>query len=262
MLYLSPFFTVYCCALSALLGASMGSFLNCMAWRIVHGESVLRGRSHCDACGHVLAARDLIPVVSYLLSGGRCRYCGAKLSSRHVWAEGVSALVFVTLLLQYDISLQTLEAWLLACILLACAFTDLEGYIIPDRFLAAGIVLFIGTVFLSENRLHRLLDGAIGGFGVSLALLVVVLWMEKRMGREAMGGGDIKLIFLMGLFFGWKKNLLCLILACLSGIVCALAAERRQGKGTAIPWGPSIAFAAWLTMLFGEPVINWYLSLL
>ena len=76
MLHLTPFLTVYCCVLAALLGACMGSFLNCMAWRVVHGESVLRGRSHCDACGHVLGARDLVPVVSYLVSGGKCRYCG------------------------------------------------------------------------------------------------------------------------------------------------------------------------------------------
>ena len=71
MLHLTPFLTVYCCALAALLGACMGSFLNCMAWRVVHGESVLRGRSHCDACGHMLGARDLVPIVSYLASGGR-----------------------------------------------------------------------------------------------------------------------------------------------------------------------------------------------
>ena len=142
MLHLTPFLTVYCCALAALLGACMGSFLNCMAWRVVHGESVLRGRSHCDACGHVLGARDLVPIVSYLASGGRCRYCGAKLSSRHVWGEVIGAAVFVSLLLHYDISLRLLEAWLLASILLACSFADLEGYIIPDRFLAAGLVLF------------------------------------------------------------------------------------------------------------------------
>ena len=122
MLRLSPFITVYCCAVAALLGACTGSFLACLAWRTVHGESVLRGRSHCDVCGHVLGVRDLVPVFSYLLSGGKCRYCGAKLSARHVWGELISAAVFVSLLLQYDISLQTLEAWLLACVLLACTF--------------------------------------------------------------------------------------------------------------------------------------------
>jgi len=170
MLRLSPFITVYCCAVAALLGACTGSFLACLAWRTVHGESVLRGRSHCDVCGHVLGVRDLVPVFSYLLSGGKCRYCGAKLSARHVWGELISAAVFVSLLLQNDISLQTLEGWLLACVLLACAFADLEGYIIPDRFIAAGVVLFAVTLLIEPEPLRRGLDGALGGVSVSAGL--------------------------------------------------------------------------------------------
>ena len=218
MLRLSPFITVYCCAVAALLGACTGSFLACLAWRTVHGESVLRGRSHCDVCGHVLGVRDLVPVFSYLLSGGKCRYCGAKLSARHVWGELISAAVFVSLLLQYDISLQTLEGWLL----------------------------------------HRLTDGLIGGVTVAGGLLLLSLYMDKRMQRETLGGGDIKLLFLTGLFFGWKGNLLCLVLACVAGIVWGLAGKRR---GEAIPWGPSIAVGAWITALAGQPFINWYLGL-
>ena len=233
MLYTDPFLTVYCCLLAALLGACMGSFLNCAAWRIVHGESVLRGRSHCDACGHVLTVRDLIPVVSYLAAHGRCRYCGAKLSRRHVLAEAVSALVFVTLLLHYDISLQALEGWCVAGILLVCSFADLEGYIIPDRFIAVGVVLFIITLFFAPQLL----------------------------GREAMGGGDIKLLFLTGLFLGWKRNLLCLVAACVIGIVWGLL-QKKRGGGEAIPWGPSIALGAWLTALCGQQIIDWYLGLL
>ena len=228
MLHLTPFLTVYCCVLAALLGACMGSFLNCMAWRVVHGESALRGRSHCDACGHVLGAA-----------------------------------VFVSLLLHYDISLRLLEAWFLASILLACSFADLEGYIIPDRFLAAGLVLFIASLFFAPAPLGRLADGLLGGFGVALGLLAVVTVLEKRMGREAMGGGDLKLLFVTGLFFGWKGNLLCLILACIFGIVFGLLAAGRGGeKGAPIPWGPSIALGAWVTALAGEPFIRWYLSLL
>ena len=118
MLYITPGFTVYFCAVAFLLGACMGSFLNCMAWRIVHGESVLRGRSHCDVCGHVLTARDLVPIVSFLAHRGRCRWCGAKLSARHVWAETVTGAVFVLIVLKFDISLQALGALALACVLL------------------------------------------------------------------------------------------------------------------------------------------------
>ena len=109
MLYAAPVITVYCVVLAVILGACMGSFLNCWAWRIVHGESVTKGRSHCDACGHALAFRDLVPVVSYLASHGKCRYCGKKLGVRHLVAELSTAAVYAAILLKYDISLQTLE---------------------------------------------------------------------------------------------------------------------------------------------------------
>lgn len=241
MLYAAPAITVYSCFIAALLGACMGSFLNCAAWRIVHGESVLRGRSHCDVCGHVLAPRDLVPVFSAV-------------------GEAVAALVFVSLLLRYDISLRTLEAWAVACLLLACAFADLEGYIIPDRFIAVGVVLFIVTLFFVPDPGKRALDGLIGGVAVGGGVLLLALLMEKLLRRDAMGGGDIKLLFLTGLFLGWQKNLLCLLLACVVGILWGLVRAKRGQQG--LPWGPGIALAAWCAALFGQDLIDWYLSLL
>lgn len=264
MLHLTPALTAYCCFLALLLGACAGSFLNCAASRRVHGRSALRGRSCCDACGHTLAPRDLIPVLSYLLSRGRCRYCGAKLSSRHLWAELSSALTFLLLLLRYDISLQMLQALLLSCVLLACAFADLEGYIIPDRYILTGIILRLPFFFLLPDLKGQLLSAALGGFAVGGGLLLVVLLYEKLRRVDAMGGGDLKLLFLTGLYLGWLENLLCLLLACLIGIVTALAAQKRRPARQAprlIPWGPSIAAAAILTLLLGDPIISAYLSL-
>ena len=258
MLWLSPFITVYCSVLAALLGACVASFLNCFSWRIVHGESILKGRSHCDECGHVLSFRDLIPVFSYIFSRGKCRYCGKKLSSRHVWGEVIGGAVFVMALFRFDISLQLLEAWVLASLLLACAFADLEGYIIPDRFIVCGIALFGLSFIWQTDRLDRLINGALGGIAVPAVLYIVVLVIEKRIGREAMGGGDIKLLAVTGLFLGWMGNFLCLILACIFGIITGIASGKRDEP---IPWGPSIAAAAWLTYMYGGIVIDWYLSL-
>ncbi len=258
MLYLSPFITVYCCVLAAVLGACMASFLNCFAFRIVHGESVIHGRSHCDVCGHALGFRDLFPVFSYVFSKGKCRYCGAKLSLRHVFGEVCGSLVFVAALLKYDISLQVLEAWLFACVLLACAFADLEGYIIPDRFIVFGTALFALSFLWHDERLSRLLDGALGGFAVVGVLFVVVLIMEKVMGKEAMGGGDIKLLFVSGLFLGWMGNILCILLACVFGVIFGLASGKRKEM---IPWGPSICASALLVYLYGGYAIEWYVSL-
>ena len=263
MLYLSPGLAVYFCMLAFGFGACMGSFLNCMAWRIVHGESVLRGRSHCDVCGHVLTAGDLVPIVSYLVHRGRCRWCGAKLSTRHVWAEGLTGAAFVLILLRFDLSLQALGALTLACILLAGALADLEGYIIPDRFIVAGVAARI-PFFFFENWRRTLPDALLGGFAVGGGLLAFVLLYEKLRRVEAMGGGDLKLLFVTGLWLGWAKNLLCLLLACVLGIAFGLATQKRraaQENAKVFPWGPSICAAGIVTMLAGDAVIAAYVSM-
>ena len=263
MLYISPGFTVYFCVLAFGFGACMGSFLNCMAWRIVHGESVLRGRSHCDVCGHVLTAGDLVPIVSYLVHRGRCRWCGAKLSARHVWAEGLTGAAFVLILLRFDLSLQALGALTLACVLLAGALADLEGYIIPDRFIVAGVAARIPFFFFEDWR-RTLPDALLGGFAVGGGLLAFVLLYEKLRRVEAMGGGDLKLLFVTGLWLGWAKNLLCLLLACLFGIAFGLATQKRraaQENAKLFPWGPSICAAGIVTMLAGDTVIAAYVSM-
>ena len=190
MLWVSPALTVYICVLTGILGACMGSFLNCMAWRIVHGESVLHGRSHCDVCGHVLGAGDLIPVLSYIIHKGRCKYCGAKLSAGHVFAEVITALTFLLLVLKYDISLQALEYILLACLLLAAAFTDLEGYMIPDRFIVTGIVVRVVFLFLQGNVLPWM--------RCSAAKLrrwrqfTTHRYLIRKVHKEAIGGSDVE----------------------------------------------------------------------
>ena len=262
MLYATPVRTVYCVVLAVILGACMGSFLNCWAWRIVHGESVVKGRSHCDACGHVLSFRDLVPVVSYLASHGKCRYCGKKLSTRHLVAELSTAAVYAAILLKYDISLQTLEYILFASLLLGCAFADLEGYMIPDRFILAGIILRPVFLLLCRESSSAWINSILGGVCVAGALLLIVLVYEKLRKVEAMGGGDIKLLFVTGLYLGWQLNILCLFLACILGILFGLIANRKKDSQTLFPWGPAITAAAIVTLLVGQPLLEAYMALL
>ena len=296
VLYLSSFITIYVCVIAAVLGACMGSFLNCAAWRIVHGESVLKGRSHCDVCGHVLGIKDLFPVVSFLAHKGRCPYCKAKLSWGHVILELISAVVFVAVTLKFDITLDLLQYLLFACIMLVCSFADIEGYIIPNRFIIAGAVIRIIFILISGEIVKNLIAAAIGGVAIPLVLLVIVLIYEKIRGKEAMGGGDIKLLFVTGLFLssvsgglniGWMGNILTLFFACIIGIIFAFVMPRREmpeaeatesveskdseseaGSGSEaadfskpFPWGPSIAIAAFIVLMVGEPLINWYTGL-
>ena len=125
--------------LTFLLGAVLGSFANCMAWRIARGEDFVHGRSHCPVCGHVLAVRDLLPVLSYLMQRGRCRYCGAKLSRRYLLTELGTGLLFVLLLLRYGVSWAALQNSLLAVLLLAIALVDWDCMLIPNGLIVAGI---------------------------------------------------------------------------------------------------------------------------
>ena len=269
MLYFSPAFTIAWCLIAALLGASAGSFLNCVVWRRLHGESPWAGRSHCDLCGHVLGPRDLVPLLSWLFAKGRCRYCGEKLDAGHLRAEAAGAVAFVGILLCYDFSLQTLEYFLFAGVLLLCSLSDLADCTIPDGALLFGAGVWLVFLPWRGELWTTVLDGLIGGIGVGGGLLLLVLLYEKIKKTEAMGGGDIKLLALTGLFLGWKRNILCLLLACILGILFGLIQMKKsaavdgddENDSKLFPWGPSICAAAWLCLLGGRGFLDLYLGL-
>ncbi len=266
MLHLSAALTAYILTISALLGLVLGSFAACMADRVAAGQSFLRGRSHCDRCGHVLTPRDLIPVVSWLALRGRCRWCGAKIPARCPAAELLCAAAFVGIVLRYDVTLQTLQYWILTVLLLATALVDYDTAVIPDGFLlamAADWLMFLPL-------LHRgavgsaALRGLVGGLTASVPLLVLVLVMDRVLKRESMGGGDLKFFFAAGLFFSWQSVLFLLIASCLLGILFALASGRTAGdpeNPKAFPFGPAIAAGVYLSLLAAEPAMAAYLRL-
>lgn len=256
----NSFIRIYFLILSAVFGAAMGSFLYCTAWRIVHGKSVLRGRSKCDACGRELTVRDLIPIVSYFAAKGRCRTCGTKLSAIYPVSEIAGAILFALTVGKFGISLQTIEWLIFISLLMAISFADLEEYIIPDRFIVIGLLVRLGYLVFWERE--AALSSVIGAVAVPGALVLIVFISEKFLKREAMGGGDIKLLIMTGFYLGWKHNILCLFLACVIGIAFGFFAKRRsEREDGAFPWGPSIAMAAFIVMMCGDAVINAYLGL-
>lgn len=270
---------IYAAVLAFITGTVFGSFLNCMAWRIVHHESVLKGRSHCAVCGHVLGAADLIPVLSYLLLGGRCRYCREKISPRYMAAEVVCGCGFVVSFLRFGLSMRTLQAVVLFCILLALSLVDFESYEIPDRFIIAGIAWYLATSWTAGRRLNlmgmtasaiengeamsfsvwgmNLLAGVAGAFAIGGGMLVISLLFDHVLGKESMGGGDIKLFFMTSLYLGLAQGIFSLILSCITGLV--IAGVMRKNK---VPFGPAISLAAFISLLYGETFVNWYLSLI
>ena len=233
----------FCVAVAAMLGAVAGSFLNCAAWRIVRGESFVRGRSHCPACGHALGASELVPVLSWVLRRGRCKWCGAKVSIRYPLTELGFALVTVLCLLRFDLTALCLRNYVFLCCLFLLTLTDLEDMTIPDGCHIAAAAAWLAALIFG------------GG------LLAVSLMMDRLLGRDSLGGGDIKLFAVVGLYLGIIGTLFTLLAACVLGLAFNGLLRRRGGERT-FPFGPSIALAAALMLLYGAPLVQWYRGLL
>lgn len=261
MLFLSPGITMYILTLAFILGAIFASFLGCMGWRIVKGESVVKGRSHCDSCGHTLSWRDLIPIISYLARKGRCAYCKAPIPRSSLYGEIILAVAFVLTTIRFDLSLELILMLVFICILYLVSITDMYDRMIPDSALLVGIVVrIIYFVFVEQFTVKGALILLANGLSISLPMLILVLIMEKILKKEAMGGGDIKLIFVIGLFIGWEKSLLMLFVACIIGIIAGYT-QMHKNEENYIAFGPFLAVAAVVVMLIGDGLIGWYLSL-
>lgn len=279
---LSPVWPVFFLLVAGLLGACLGSFVNCLAWRLVHGESVWKGRSHCAVCNHPLAPLDLVPVLSWIFLKGRCRYCGERIAARYMATELLCGLFFMSMVAVYGLSVHALALCVLGCILLGLSLVDLETYTIPNGFIIAGIVAWVASfaffgVDLSSMGLGSLmlaytgsplvavlLDGLLGAFVVAGCLLALALAFDRLTGRNGLGGGDVKLVFMVGLYLGLAGSVLNLIVACLIGIVFGAATKHARQSNEdpqAFPFGPSIALATWFTLAFGPQLMTLYFGL-
>lgn len=257
MIRLSPFFFIYFLAVAMVLGAVIASFVCCAASRYAAGQPPFGGRSHCTACGHTLGVLDLIPVVGYVTLRGKCRYCGANIPADSVICEVLLAVVFGLCTIKFDITPQLAKAMLLCAVLLAISLIDLATFIIPDGLLV--LLIGIWLCCLPFGAPGAWLQGLIGGFGIAVPLLLIVLLMERILKKEAMGGGDIKLLFVTGLYLGLAANFLNLMVSCVLGVVFAACTKSRPDG--VIPFGPAIAVGTVCTMLVGDPILAWYFRL-
>ena len=249
----------YSIFLAVCIGAVMGSFLNCAAWRIARKESFLKGRSRCPSCGHVLGPADLIPLVSWLALRGRCRHCGAKVSLRYFLTELLMAALTVACLLRFGLTVELLRAWGFLCCLFLLSLVDLEIREIPDGSLIAAAVIWLAALpFLWAGWADALLHLA-AGLVYAGVLLGVSLLMDRILGKESLGGGDVKLLAVIGLYLGFLPTLFAVILACVLGLLQALISGKR--RGTAFPFGPALSAGAALMLFFGSAMMDWYLGL-
>ncbi|HPX71057.1 MAG TPA: prepilin peptidase [Bacillota bacterium] len=245
---------VYIIIVSFVLGLAMGSFCNAWAFRMTSGGSITKGRSRCAKCGHELAAKDLVPLLSFLFLQGRCRYCREKIAPLYFAAELVSGIYYLSVVWVYGLGLTALRLLMLGSLVLVMSIVDLDTMELPDSLMLASALLSL--IRLAENPANWL--SMLTGLAPALALLVLVLIMDRLLKKESMGGGDIKLLAVFGLHLGAANCVLLLIVASLLGL--ASSALLRRKKGTPFPFGPFLAVAAWFAAIFGKDIIDAYLS--
>ena len=240
-----------------ILGTVFGSFINCVAGRIVAGENWISGKSHCEECGHELGPLDLVPVLSYVFLGGKCRYCHKHLTARYVLVEIAMGILFVWCFLSRKIlDLKLVQQLILTVILMGLSLVDLDSYIIPDGFIVAGIINWLWMVFFVPDKGSYLLRGLISGFAIAGIILVLSLVMDRILDKESLGGGDIKLIFMVCLYINVIQGTFLLIFACLIGLLFVILLKKEK-----IAFGPSISMAAFLVVLYGGALQSIYMGL-
>ncbi len=257
--FLPTYAVVWLTVLAGLLGLILGSALNCLAQRIATGRKWSGSqRSICESCGHTLSPLELIPLVSWLIQGGKCRHCGGKVPARYPLTEAALALVYISLFLRYGLTLHTVSLLILCSCLFCLSLVDLDTQIIPDRFLLIPAAVRLLELILTAPSAIPV--SLLTGLGLGGGILAVSLIMDKVLKKDTMGGGDIKLLALLGCFLPLPQCMLLLILACFLGIALAALCLKVDSE-TAFPFGPAISAAAWLTLLMGEPLVSWYLGL-
>ena len=250
---------------AALLGAVIGSFLNVCVHRWPIDQSVVSPRSRCPRCENPIAWYDNIPIVGWLSLRGRCRNCGEPISWRYpavelsvalIWGGAMLAMAWGDATLTFAAIGEAVRVATFLTILLGIALTDAEHYIIPDEFSIGGAAIGLGFSFL-PGGITPVASGIGAGVGFGLLWLIAVLG-EKAFRKPAMGGGDIKMMAMIGAFIGWQGVLLTIFLGSLLGAVIFGPISYRTGK--LVPFGIFLALGATVTALWGDALIAWYSS--
>lgn len=242
------------------LGAVIGSFLNVCIYRIPAGQSVVSPPSSCPNCDAGIRWFQNIPILSWLILRGRCAQCKIRISTRYPLIELLNGVLFVFVVAAFGLSWPTVIYWLFVSVLVVITFIDLDHQLIPDVISLPGIFVgFICSFFIPWIGWLDSLFGILLGGGL---LMLIALAYEYLAKREGMGGGDIKLLAMLGAFLGWKAIFPVVFIASLVGTVVGvplMLLQKKDGK-LALPFGPFLALAAIVYLLYGSQLLVWYLG--
>jgi prepilin signal peptidase PulO-like enzyme (type II secretory pathway) len=239
-----------------IIGLALGSFVNALVYRLYQGQPIILSRSGCPHCRHKLASKDLVPLFSFIILGGRCRYCKKKISFQYPLTELATAIVFVLVywVLRPDIA-AIAGSWIIAIFLVIIFLYDLKYYLILDRIALSAIVFALGFNLWCGVSFWNLLLAMIAGGGFFL-----VLYLISR-GRW-IGGGDLRLGVFAGAILGWPGVMLSIFLGYIFGALVAtpLLLTGKKSFGSKLPFGTFLSAAIFVWMLWGEIIIDWYLG--
>ncbi len=245
---------------SIIFGALIGSFLNVCICRLPKEESIVCPGSHCPHCGKPIRFYDNIPLVSYILLKGRCRHCHCPISIQYILVEGMTALGSFVLFMKFGPSLSYIFYFAFLASLIVITVIDLYHQIIPDVISLPGIGVGLGaSLLIPQITFLNSLAGVLLGGGSLFLVATVYQWLFKR---EGMGGGDVKLLAMIGAFLGWKAVILTILSGSLIGSIIGITIMILKGKDFkyAIPFGPFLSIGAVISLFCQNEIIFWYLQ--
>ncbi len=239
---------------AAVVGLCVGSFLNVCILRLPKEQSLVSPPSTCPQCGQRIAWYDNIPLVSWIVLRGKCRRCGNPISAQYPLIEALVGVLWLAAYLSYGISVHALAGALFCTILLGIGITDARHYLIPDEFTWGGLGLGLALSLVGgwQGFLQAVIGAAVG-FGLLYAVGMAGRWLFKE---EAMGGGDIKMMAMVGSFVGWKGVLLTIFAGALLGTLIFVPLSLRKKR--LVPFGVFLAVGAAVAFVWGDAIIEWY----
>lgn len=250
--------------LAGILGLCVGSFLNVVIYRLPLGMSLATPSSHCPKCKYTLRWYDNIPVLSYIMLGGRCRSCKTHISFRYTAVEIANMLLWLlsVLLFREESIAMAVIAALSSTLFICIFFIDLEHLLIYNRFVILIGIAGVVAIFFDKNI--RWYDHLIGAAAFGLFFLLIYYGAILILKREGLGFGDVKFAFVAGLLLGWQRMLFAMLIASVSASIILLIVRRARGdeKDREYPFGPFISVGVAFALLFGWPIVSWYASLL
>ena len=236
------------------IGTIMGSFFNVIGHRLSKNESAIKPRSHCEFCGHILAWYELIPIISFLIQGGKCRKCRAKLSWWYPLIEIITGLFFMGCYLYYGFTYDLLLALIISSVLIITCISDFNYLVILDEVLVVSSLAALVVIFLKEG-FNGLIISLLSGLLMFFFMLMVKIVGDKAFKRESLGGGDIKLSLFIGLVLGYKLSFINLVLASFLALPVAFYYLIKL-KDREVPFGPFLIISTFIIYIFSTQILD------